>query len=98
MVLKFPILADYIYLVDEGTIFFITHGRIYNPTTLPSVMPEDAILLTGHTHVAGDFNWEYEDGRKIRYMNPGSPSIPKEDTKPSYIIIENGKAGLYAFD
>ena len=61
-------------------------------------MPEDAILLTGHTHVAGDFIWEYEDGRKIRYMNPGSPSIPKEDTKPSYIIIKNGKAELIPFD
>ena len=98
MVLKFPILADYIYLVDEGTVFFVTHGHIYNPMNLPAVMPEDAILLTGHTHVAGDFIWEYEDGRKIRYMNPGSPSIPKEDTKPSYIIIENGKAELIPFN
>ena len=61
-------------------------------------MPEDAILLTGHTHVAGDIIWEYEDGRKIRYMNPGSPSIPKVNTKPSYIIIANGKAELIAFD
>lgn len=98
MVLKFPIMSDYIYLVDEGTVFFITHGHIYNPMNLPSVMPEDAILLTGHTHVAGDIVWEYEDGRKIRYMNPGSPSIPKEDTLPSYIIIENGKADLFRFD
>ena len=98
MVLKFPILADYIYLVDEGTVFFVTHGHVYNPINRPSVMPEDAILLTGHTHVAGDIIWEYEDGRKIRYMNPGSPSIPKENTKPSYIIIANGKAELIAFD
>ncbi len=98
MVLKFPILSDYIYLVDEGTVFFITHGHIYNPMNLPSVMPEDAILLTGHTHIAGDMLWEYEDGRKIRYMNPGSPSIPKENTAPSYIVIENGKAELFRFD
>ena len=97
MVLKFPILADYIYLVDEGTVFFVTHGHIYNPMNHPSVMPEGAVLLTGHTHVAGDIMWEYEDGRKIRYMNPGSPSIPKEDTKPSYIIIGNGKAELIQF-
>ncbi len=97
MVLKFPILSDYIYLVDEGTVFFVTHGHIYNPMNLPSVMPEKAILLTGHTHVAGDMMWELPDGKQIRYMNPGSPSIPKEDTKPSYIIIENGKAELFQF-
>ena len=42
-------------------------------------------------------HWEYEDGRKTRYMNPGSPSIPKENTVPSYIIIENGKAELFTF-
>ena len=97
MVLKFPILTDYIYLVDEGTVFFVTHGHIYNPMNLPSVMPENAILLTGHTHVAGDMMWDLPDGKQIRYMNPGSPSIPKEDTKPSYIIIENGKAELFQF-
>jgi predicted phosphodiesterase len=31
-------------------------------------------------------------------MNPGSPSIPKEDTKPSYIIIEKGEAALFPFE
>lgn len=98
MVLKFPILADYIYLVDEGTVFFATHGHKYNPMSLPSVMPEGAILLTGHTHVAGDNAVDCANGSKIRYMNPGSPSIPKENTKPSFIIIENGKAELIPFD
>ncbi len=97
MVLKFPIMSDYIYLIDEGTVFFVTHGHIYNPMNLPSVMPEGAILLTGHTHVAGDETFNCPDGRKIRYMNPGSPSIPKEKTLPSYIIIENGKAELFRF-
>ena len=97
MVLKFPTMADYIYLVDEGTVFFVTHGHLYNPMNLPSVMPEDAVLLTGHTHVACDMIWDLPDGKKIRYMNPGSPALPKEDTRPSYIIIENGRAELLEF-
>ena len=46
MVLKFPILADYIYLVDEGTVFFVTHGHIYNPMNLPAVMPEGKYLIS----------------------------------------------------
>ena len=45
-----------------------------------------------------DIMFNAEDGKTFRYMNPGSPSIPKEDTKPSYIIIENGKATLIPFE
>ena len=98
MVLKFPIMADYIYLVDEGQVFLVTHGHIYNPYDKPEAMPDCGTLLMGHTHVAKDIMFKAEDGKTFRYMNPGSPSIPKEDTKPSYIIIENGKATLIPFE
>ena len=98
MVLKFPIMADYIYLVDEGQVFLVTHGHIYNPYDKPEAMPDGGTLLMGHTHVAKDIMFNAEDGKTFRYMNPGSPSIPKEDTKPSYIIIENGKATLIPFE
>ena len=98
MVLKFPIMADYIYLVDEGQVFLVTHGHIYNPYDKPEAMPDGGTLLMGHTHVAKDIMFKAEDGKTFRYMNPGSPSIPKEDTKPSYIIIENGKATLIPFE
>ena len=86
MVLKFPIMADYIYLVDEGQVFLVTHGHIYNPYDKPEAMPDGGTLLMGHTHVAKDIMFNAEDGKTFRYMNPGSPSIPKEDTKPSYIM------------
>ena len=98
MVLKFPIMADYIYLVEEGKIFFITHGHLYNPYKLPEAMPEGATLLMGHSHVAEDEELTSEDGKKYRYLNPGSPSLPKEDSKPSYILIEDGKAAIKTFD
>ena len=98
MVLKFPIMADYIYLVDEGQVFLVTHGHIYNPYDKPEAMPDGGTLLMGHTHVAKDIMFKAENGKTFRYMNPGSPSIPKEDTKPSYIIIENGKATLIPFE
>ena len=92
MVLKFPIMADYVYLVDEGHVFFLTHGHIYNPQTPPKNMKPGYILLMGHTHIPMDVQ---TDG--FRYMNPGSPSIPKEGSKPSYIVIEDGKAELLQF-
>ncbi len=92
MVLEFPIMAEYVYLVDEGQVIFATHGHHFSPEKLPPFIGEGDIFLYGHTHVALDV---VKSG--IRFMNPGSPSIPKEGTKPSYIMIENGKAELIGF-
>ncbi len=93
MVLKFPILADYIYLVSGETTFFATHGHNFGPNCLPVSFPESSVLLAGHTHIAGDKEIsDPETGITIRYMNPGSPSIPKEGSIPSYILIEDGNA------
>ena len=84
MVLSFPILADYAYLVIDGTVIFATHGHVYNLKHLPPLGEKD-ILLHGHTHVPA---WEKQDG--MWYLNPGSVSIPKEDTPHSYMTLENG--------
>ena len=92
MVLEFPIMADYIYVTSGELVVFASHGHHYNRENPPVFLPEGAILLNGHTHVAMD-----EDCGSYRYMNPGSPSIPKNGTAPSYIIIEDGKAELKKF-
>lgn len=93
MVLDFPITADYIQLISGGITFFATHGHVYGPEKLPSSLPEGAVLLAGHTHVTCDREiTNPSTGAKVRYMNPGSPSIPKEGSIPSYILIEDGNA------
>lgn len=92
MVLEFPIMAEYIYVTSGDTVIFATHGHHHSDTNPPVFLPEGAILMTGHTHVACDVT---KDG--FRYMNPGSPSIPKNGTVPSYIMVEDGKAELIAF-
>ena len=85
MVLEFPILADYA-LLDGGNrrAVFVTHGHKYNLSALPP-MKEGDILLHGHTHIPA---CETRDG--ITYLNPGSVSIPKENSAHSYMIFENG--------
>ncbi|MBO7450163.1 MAG: phosphodiesterase [Clostridiales bacterium] len=88
MVIEFPIMAEYIYIVSGDVTIFATHGHHHNPDNLPFLAP-GSIFLYGHTHVALD-----EMRGDIRIMNPGSPSIPKNGTAPSYIIIENGEAEL----
>ena len=84
MVLDFPVLADYALLCEQGTMIFITHGHLYNLADLPKIGPKD-ILLHGHTHVPA-----LEATEHCIYMNPGSTSLPKEDSLPSYMTLKDG--------
>lgn len=84
MVLDFPILADYC-LIDLGkTLVYATHGHIFGETNPPKLHCGD-ILLCGHTHIPNCV--EYEG---FTYMNPGSVSIPKEDSHHGYMTMEEG--------
>ena len=82
MVLQFPILADYCLLYAGGRTIFATHGHLYNTSSLPPLHAGD-ILLHGHTHVPC---WE-PFGEENLYVNPGSVSIPKENTPRGYILL-----------
>ncbi len=84
MVLDFPILADYALLSLGKRTVFVTHGHRYNTDSPPPLKLGD-ILLHGHTHVPACTEF---DG--CLYVNPGSVSIPKEDSWHGYMIIENG--------
>ena len=83
MVLDFPVMADYMLIPVGNRMVFATHGHIYNKENLPPMNKGD-ILLTGHTHVM-----VCEEMPDYVYMNPGSVSIPKEDSTRGYIILEN---------
>ena len=84
MVLSFPILAGYAYLSFDGLRIFATHGHSFNTEKLPPLAKGD-ILLHGHTHVPAAES--FGDGNI--YINPGSVSIPKENSPKSYILYEN---------
>ncbi len=84
MVLDFPVLADYCILYLGSRMIFATHGHVHNVQSLPPLRKGD-ILLHGHTHVpACDVCDEYT------YLNPGSVSIPKEDSPHSYMTLTDG--------
>lgn len=96
MVLTFPILSDYLVLADGKRIVYATHGHLYHEETkLP--LQDGNILLYGHTHVP---LWKEvkthagsgEKGEKRVYLaNPGSVSLPKEDSWHGYMIWEQGQ-------
>ena len=83
MVLEFPVLADYAVLPVGQRLIYATHGHIYHVKNLPPLAPGD-VLLHGHTHVPA---WT-EFGQGNLYLNPGSESIPKENSPHSYMTLE----------
>lgn len=82
MVLDFPVLAEYCILYLKDRMVFATHGHHFNPDNKPGIKKGD-ILLNGHTHVPA-----WEEREDFIYVNPGSVSIPKENSPHSYILWE----------
>lgn len=83
MVLNFPIMAEYAVLFYKNRMIYMTHGHIFNKENMPGLSSSD-ILLTGHTHVPA-----CESVKNCIYINPGSISIPKEESTNSYMILDD---------
>ena len=84
MMLRFPVLGDYCLLQAGERLVFATHGHQYNLQTPPALKAGD-VLLHGHTHVPAK-----DCSAGFWYLNPGSVSIPKEDSPHSYMTLEEG--------
>jgi len=84
MVLTFPVMADYAALLLDGHVLYATHGHVYGEDNPPPLKRGD-ILLCGHTHVPCLRRHE-----GFTYVNPGSVSLPKQNTPHSYVTLEDG--------
>ncbi len=84
MVLDFPIMAAYALFPVGSHLLLATHGHVYNISQLPPLQPGD-ILLHGHTHVPA---WQ-SFGTQQYYLNPGSISLPKDNSPHSYMTWED---------
>ena len=84
MVLEFPMLAEYAFLSVDGVNVCATHGHNYGPDKLPPLTAGD-YLLCGHIHLP-----VCRKMGEVTYLNPGSLSLPKENTPRSYMTLENG--------
>ena len=82
MVLSFPVMADYAALFTGRHMLWCTHGHVWHPDRLPPLRGGD-VLCFGHTHVPG--LWRRGN---IVCVNPGSVSIPKENSSHSYMTLE----------
>ena len=85
MVLNFPVLAEYALICAEGAEIFATHGHKFNEDNLPP-LKNGMVLLCGHTHIPACNVYE-----NYIYMNPGSVSIPKNNSANGYMTLENSR-------
>ena len=85
----FPILQNDLIFSIDGFNFFATHGHKYNENNLPSFKNID-ILLNGHFHIPAFI--KHQD---YIYINPGSVSIPKNNSTNSCIIYHNKNFSFY---
>ena len=72
-----------IELTINGLRFFFTHGHKYNMDNVPNNID---VLVYGHLHT-GFIKEEYD----IIFVNSGSIALPKNNTKNSYLIINDNE-------
>lgn len=92
MVLSFDIMADHTTLLLGEHRIFAAHGHRHNPESLPFLKPGDAFLF-GHIHIPVA---ERKNG--IVLLNPGSVSLPKNNTPHTCGVLEDGKFTIYTLD
>ena len=80
MVLEFPIMADYMILTINDLTIFATHGHLYDVENIPFKGID--VVLSGHTHVQKCDKYD-----NYVHMNPGSVSIPKENSYHGYMVV-----------
>ena len=85
MVLSFPVLAEYAFIEVDGRRLYLTHGH-KNGFDNPPPLRRGDVLVCGHTHVSAATPF----GEDNLYINPGSVSIPKENTPKGFILYEDG--------
>ena len=87
MVLPFNILEERRIVEVDGKRILLHHGHHETDTSTVSV------VMSGHTHVPV---LEEKDG--VLYLNPGSTTIPKNGSRPSYAVWDEGRISIIGLD
>ena len=74
-------LEPYIEMQVNGKKVFFSHGHVYNMDNIPH--KDIDIMFYGHFHVGF-----IEEENGIIFVNPGSISLPKNNSEHSYIIFD----------
>ena len=81
---------DNVKLDINGKRFFFTHGLKYNIDNLPDNID---VIVYGHFHTGF-----IKQKDNVICVNSGSISLPKDNTKNSYLIIDDNNIKLMDLD
>ncbi len=87
MVLPFPIMDDSKSLTLNGKKVFLMHGHH------DLDYGNSEIVMSGHTHIPV---LEVRDG--VLFLNPGSTTIPKNGSEPSYAVWDESGISIISLD
>lgn len=90
MISEFSFIEDCVVMVAGKTVF-LTHGHVYNKDKMPKTNFD--VVVYGHFHTG----FIEKNGQNI-IANTGSLSLPKNNTKNSYIILEDNALILKDID
>lgn len=91
MMITWPLQAPYSFLQIEDLRILVNHGHRFSPQEREAQAQRFKLQLfvCGHTHIP---LLERKEG--IIYLNPGSPSLPKENWESTAALLENGMVRL----
>jgi uncharacterized protein len=84
LVLEYPLESPYAHIITPEFKILAHHGHHWSPEDIPAkISGLYNIIISGHTHVP-----EIRQINHTIYLNPGSPSLPKNDTPPTLALID----------
>jgi len=86
MISQFDFIEDMVLFENDKSVF-LTHGHVYNKDNLPKT--NFNAVIYGHFHTGF-----IEKQADMVIANPGSLSLPKNNTPNSYLVLENGTLTL----
>ena len=82
MMLQFPCMADYAWIVDGPHQLYCTHGHLREPGNLPP-LPNGTTFVYGHFHVRRN-----EAMDSVHLFNPGSVGLPKDGVHSAGLYLD----------
>lgn len=82
LISEFDFVDNSVLVSGEKTVF-CTHGHIYNQNSMPKTKFD--VVIYGHFHTGF-----IKEEKGVIIVNAGSVSLPKDNTKNSYVLINDG--------
>ncbi len=77
----------------KGLEIFLTHGHMYSdPQSAGLDESRFNLVVNGHSHVNSLYS-EIVSGKRVTYLNPGSPSRPRGGSSRSYALVRFNRDG-----